>query len=323
MKILHNKKRLFWILGGFFIVALLLMIGISIYMVNYALKPVKRSHQEAMERFYKREPKSLKVWVDSLETNHALRDTSITIDGRGKLKAIYIKSDSTTNRVAVLLHGYNDRAESMLHIAYIYRHDMGYNVLMPHFYAHGESEGDHIDMGWKDHYDMLQWMRLANDMFKGDSTSTQMVVHGISMGGFTTMCISGEDCPKYVKCFVEDCGYTSVWDEFATQLREQFGLPKFPLLNMASTICKMRHGWTFGEASAIKQLHKSSLPMLFIHGDKDTFVPYSMLDQLYDAKTKGYKEKYVARGSEHARAYTDHPQEYTQRVKNFVNKFIK
>ena len=160
-------------------------------------------------------------------------------------------------------------------------------------------------------------------MFRGDSTQTQIVVHGISMGGFTTMCISGEKCPPCVKCFVEDCGYTSVWDEFASEMHNEFNLPAFPLMHTTSLLCKMRYGWAFDEASAIDQLKKSTLPMLFIHGDADVFVPYSMLDQLYAAKQHGYKEKYVAHGTEHARAYTNHPEEYTQRVESFVTRFIK
>lgn len=211
----------------------------------------------------------------------------------------------------------------MLHIAYIYNHEMGFNVLLPHFFAHGESDGDHIDMGWLDHLDMMRWIDVANNMFRGDSTQTQIVVHGISMGGFTTMCISGEKCPPCVKCFVEDCGYTSVWDEFASEMHNEFNLPAFPLMHTTSLLCKMRYGWAFDEASAIDQLKKSTLPMLFIHGDADNFVPYSMLDRLYAAKQHGYKEKYVAHGTEHARAYTNHPEEYTQRVVSFVTRFIK
>ena len=299
------------------------LIAASFYFLNYALMPYRRSHDEAMERFYKREPVSLKVWVDSLENNHCLRDTSITIDGRGKMAAIYLRAEQPNNRVALLLHGYNDRAESMLHIAYIYNHEMGFNVLLPHFFAHGESDGDHIDMGWLDRLDMMRWIDVANNMFRGDSAQTQIVVHGISMGGFTTMCISGEKCPPCVKCFVEDCGYTSVWDEFASEMHNEFNLPAFPLMHTTSLLCKMRYGWSFDDASAIDQLKKSTLPMLFIHGDADVFVPYSMLDQLYAAKQRGYKEKYVAHGTEHARAYTDHPTEYTQRITTFVNRFIK
>ena len=59
-------------------------------------------------------------------------------------------------------------------------------------------------MGWKDRWDVLQWMNIANEIF-GDST--QMVVHVISMGGATTMMVSGEEQKPFVRCFVEDCGY--------------------------------------------------------------------------------------------------------------------
>lgn len=37
------------------------------------------------------------------------------------------------------------------------------------------------------------------------------------------MMVSGEKQQPYVKCFVEDCGYTSVWDEFSA--RTQIFLP--------------------------------------------------------------------------------------------------
>ena len=32
----------------------------------------------------------------------------------------------------------------------------------------------------------------------------------------------------------EDCGYTSVWDQFSKELKEQFGLPQFPLMYTAA-----------------------------------------------------------------------------------------
>ena len=54
------------------------------------------------------------------------------------------------------------------------------------------------------------------------------------------MMVSGEELPDNVKCIIEDCGYTSVWDEFKLQLKEVFGLPSFPLLNAASLVCQIR-----------------------------------------------------------------------------------
>lgn len=84
--------------------------------------------------------------------------------------------------------------------------------------------------------------------------------------------------------FIDDCGYTSVWDEFAGELKNQFGLPEFPLMYSTSLLCKLRYGWSFGEASAISEVSKSSYPMLFIHGGSDTFVPTEMVYRLYEAK---------------------------------------
>ena len=155
----------------------------------------------------------------------------------------------------MVVHGYQVRSEGMLHIAYLYNHDMGYNVLLPDLYGHGESEGDHIQMGWKDRWDVIRWSEIANEIFrvkgegqraKGEdrrAKNTRQVIHGISMGAATTMAVSGEKTPDYVKCFVEDCGYTSVWDEFSAQLKDQFGLPAFPLMNSSSALCQHRYGW--------------------------------------------------------------------------------
>ena len=137
------------------------------------------------------------------------------------------------------------------------------------------------------------------------------------MGAATTMGVAGERLPDYIRCFVEDCGYTSVWDEFACQLRGQFGLPPFPLMYTTSALCRLRYGWTFGEASPLEQVAKCRRPMLFIHGDKDTFVPTWMVYKLYEAKPQP-KQLWIAPGSGHAQAYVDHPEEYTETVREFL-----
>lgn len=205
---------------------------------------------------------------------------------------------------------------------------MRYNVLLPDLYGHGESEGDHIQMGWKDRWDVVRWSEVADEIFSKSrgamqnmslkDTHTQQVLHGISMGAATVMAVSGEKTPDYVKCFVEDCGYSSVWDEFAAQLKDQFGLPSFPLMNTTSRLCQLKYGWSFAEAQQIEQVRKSTKPMLFIHGDKDDFVPYRMLQPLYEAKTKGKKAIFIAKGSIHAMAYRDQHEEYTKVVKEFL-----
>jgi fermentation-respiration switch protein FrsA (DUF1100 family) len=135
------------------------------------------------------------------------------------------------------------------------------------------------------------------------------------------MCVAGEPLPKGVRQarFVEDCGYTSVWDEFRYELSEEFGLPSFPLLYATSLLCKLKYGWSFGEASPISKVQNCTRPVLFIHGDNDTFVPSRMVYPLYEAKS-GDKSLWVTKGTAHAMSYSDYTEEYMARIRQFCNQ---
>ena len=167
---------------------------------------------------------------------------------------------------AIVVHGYSDNHFVFLYLVRMYRDSFNYNVLFPDLQYHGYSEGDEIQMGWKDRLDVMKWIEIAHNEFKDDF----MVLHGVSMGAATVMMTSGEQLPDYVKCFVEDCGYSSAWDQFATNLKQSFHLPPFPILNSASIVTRKRYGWGFKDASSVKQLAKCEKPMLFIHGDAAT-----------------------------------------------------
>jgi fermentation-respiration switch protein FrsA (DUF1100 family) len=141
------------------------------------------------------------------------------------------------------------------------------------------------------------------------------------MGAGAVMMTSGEELPSNVQAIVEDCGYTSTWDQFSYQLDILFGYPKFPILNMASLVTRVRAGYWLGDASAIDQVAKAKVPMLFIHGDKDVFVPYYMLDEVYNA-ANCEKEKVTVEEAKHAEASTVNPELYWMSVKNFINKHL-
>lgn len=158
-------------------------------------------------------------------------------------------------------------------------------------------------------------------MLENNGKSQEIVLYGVSMGAATVMMTSGEKLPDNVKAIIEDCGYSSVHDELAYQLDDMFSLPAFPLMQVTSLVTKVRAGYFFGEANAVEQLKKNQRPMLFIHGDEDTFVPFEMLDKVYRA-TKGPKEKYVVKGAEHAEAYKTDPEKYQQVVQQFLSQYV-
>ena len=285
------------------------VVGASVYMLDYSLAPDpnRRDVDSCYQQLLAEYPECGE-WMDSLRGINALRDTFVVMATGERHHALYI--DKGVGKTAVVLHGWRDCAIKFLWLARIYERALGYNVVMPELHACGESEGDVIQMGWKDRRDVMEWMKV----FRADT----MVVHGVSMGAATTMMLSGETMPEGIKDlrFVADCGYTSVWDEFAMQLKAQFGLPAFPLMYTTSLLCRLRYGWRFDEASAIAQVRKCRYPMLFIHGDNDSFVPTRMVYPLYAAKV-GAKQLWISKGAEHAQAYQAHKEEYIRQLRQF------
>lgn len=315
------KKKVVYSIIGIVLAMMGCIIGGSFYMLSFSLTPndsILSKDADSYAFMYANYP-FLHPWVDSLRQADALKDTSIVNPQGRRLHAYYVAAARPTGKTVVIVHGYTDNAIRMFMIGYLYSHDLGYNILLPDLQHHGASEGDAIQMGWKDRCDVMQWMDVANDIF---GRNTRMAVHGISMGAATTMMVSGEKQQPFVKCFVEDCGYTSVWDEFSHELKSSFGLPPFPLMYTTSWLCQMKYGWGFKEASALKQVARCELPMLFIHGDKDTYVPTWMVYPLYESKPQP-KELWIVADADHAVAYKENREEYTRRVARFVGQYIR
>lgn len=316
------RRKMLVILGILVLMALVLVGGGSIYLVGYALVNPGAGHRPDVAVACERYPE-LRPWVDSLRRADALRDTFVMMARTGqRAHAMYVRNPRSGGATAVLVHGYTDTSAGMLHIARIYHNRLGYNVLLPDLHGHGLTDGRDIQMGWNDRLDILEWIGRVPGIMRTPRGKARVVVHGVSMGAATTMCVSGERTPPMVRCFVEDCGYTSAWDEFAHELRGRFGLPEFPLLYAASWLTRVRYGWSFGEASPLRQVARCRKPMLFIHGGADTFVPTAMVRPLYEAKPQP-KELWIAPGSAHALSYRDHRAEYTRRVVQFAGRYMR
>ncbi len=234
-----------------------------------------------------------------------------------KLNANYVAADKATNKTIVIAHGFGADGSRMGAYAGMF-HDMGYNILVPDDRGAGSSEGNYIGYGWPDRLDYVKWI---NQVIKRNGQNSEIVMFGVSMGGATTMMVSGEKTPSQVKAFIEDCGYTSVYDEISYQAKQMYNLPAWPLVPTVSAITKVRAGYGFKEASALKQVKKNQKPMLFIHGDKDDFVPTRMVYPLYKAD-KGPKELAIFKGAGHAKSYASDPSRYESVTHKFLEKYF-
>lgn len=320
-----RKSRIIAILCAVVVVALIgLLAFVGDFLVTYS---IGRSGDGGNRQVALKVDDSAVEQVSETRMDNSLRQADLTLafyeavpeqpvsiqsaDGLKLNAALYPNQDS--HRWAIVIHGYRSNHLGMLNYAQRY-HEAGYQVLAPDLRACGTSEGEYVGMGWPDRLDMLRWI----DWILAKDPEASIVLHGVSMGGATVMMTSGEATPDAVRAFVEDCGYTSVWDIFASELDLRFHLPAVPVLSSASLIAKLRAGFDFGEADSVKQVAKCNKPMLFIHGDQDNFVPFSMLQKVYDAKPGDNKKMVAVPGAGHGLAATVMGDEYWTTVFDFL-----
>ena len=294
-----------------FLIVILILFYISFRLYNFALNP-KSSKEGIFNSKDNNEPRFQDTWIYDYKDKE---DVFINSFDNLKLHGYILKTENS-DKWAITVHGYTNKAESMSAMAYKY-HSLGYNILMPDLRGHGKSEGSYVGMGWHDRLDILKWI----DLIIKENKDAKILLHGISMGAGTVMMVSGEELPENVKVIIEDCGYTSAKEQLAYNLKTMFKLPSFPILNFCSLITKIKDNYFISEASAIKQLQKAKVPILFIHGDKDKFVPFCMLDKLYNA-CSSKKDKLVVKDVGHAKSESLKSDLYWNKVEDFIKPYM-
>ncbi|MGX7419466.1 alpha/beta hydrolase [Carnobacterium gallinarum] len=308
------KKKIIIGVSSLAAIAVFGLIGAGNYFYDVAIAVNKKAFLESDSKEKKKNPwEAEENWYK----NANREELAIVSEDGLNLYGIYIPAEKPSKKVVILAHGYAGNLEQMSPYAKLY-HDLGYNVLAPDARGHGKSEGDYIGFGWPERKDYQQWIDLMIEKVGSDS---DIALHGVSMGAATVMMTSGEELPENVKVIVEDCGYSSVTEELTFQLKDMYNLPGFPILPVTSAVTKVRAGYFFGEASAVEQVKKNKVPMLFIHGDKDKFVPTDMVYEVYKANASE-KELYIAPNAAHAQAYVKNKEAYREKITSFVSKYI-
>lgn len=100
--------------------------------------------------------------------------------------------------------------------------------------------------------------------------------------GAAELMASGLELPKQVKGIISDCGFTSPKEVFTHVLNTMYHLPAFPVMQGAEIMNRRLAGYGMDECNAKREVTKAKIPILFIHGSKDTFVPTRMCKEIYD-----------------------------------------
>ena len=228
-----------------------------------------------------------------------------------KLRAMYVPCENAKATV-IMMHGYRSDGYADFSTVFEFYRSMGFNILLPHHRSHLTSEGKYITFGILEQYDCRDWARYVADNIGGD-----IYLLGVSMGAATVMLASALDLPETVRGIIADCGYTSPWDELSFVLKRDYGLPPFPLMYIVNRRFRRAVGKDLRSVGCTDALAKTKLPILFIHGSSDNFVPCDMTYSNYKA-CKSTKSLYISNGADHAVTSWTDPQGYRLAVRGFI-----
>lgn len=313
-------KRILIILATVFI---LVQIGGSFFLYHLAIKkgpkPFLENNadlevsDETMDRFLNG------GWIDWVN-DQPFEQLSLTSYDGLKLAGYYLPAKEPTDKLVILTHGYLGHAKQMGLFGEYYYEALGYNLFMPDARGHGKSEGTYYGFGWHDRLDLIGWTDVLVEKL---GSETEIVYHGLSMGASTVLMASGEEkLPKQVKVIIADSPYQSVYQLFAYQMRRMFHLPAFPLLDSASYLTKMKAGYSFKEANALQSVKKTTVPIFYIHGESDTFVPTEMTRELVQ-ETSSETETLFVPSANHGESFVLAEEAYKQKMIDFLARFVK
>lgn len=223
------------------------------------------------------------------------------------------------NKVVICFHGYTSNGlQEYPTLARCFM-SRGFGALIVDQRSHGQSEGKYIGFGCMDRLDAMEWIRWTIDKVGQDA---QIILHGGSMGGATVCMVSGMDLPPQVKGIVSDSAFTSPKYVFTHVLHSMYHLPAFPMISLADRVNKRLAGYGLDDCNAAREVRKAKVPMLFIHGSKDTFVPPCMCDELYE-NCAAPKTKYIVEGAGHVESYYKDPKAYEAVLDKFIGGILK
>jgi fermentation-respiration switch protein FrsA (DUF1100 family) len=230
-----------------------------------------------------------------------------------ELYAVYHPLEGA-QRTVVLTHGITWSLYGMILYARSFR-KRGFNVLLYDIRYHGHSGGRNTSFGYYEKHDLKTVVDWALSRLEPGGIVGTL---GLSLGAATTLQHAAID-PR-ITFAVSDCSFSDLTELLTHRMRQDYHLPSFPLLNLASLFTRLIAGWTFQQVSPLRAISQVETPIFFIHGQQDTYILPNMSVALYNAKTHGIRKLYLAPNAGHAESLPNNLVEYDQKVEEFLQE---
>ncbi|HHY19424.1 MAG TPA: alpha/beta hydrolase [Firmicutes bacterium] len=249
----------------------------------------------------------------------ATEDVEITSIDDLKLRGTYIpyldqKGNECSDNTIILVHGYTTSSVFMMQYIDTFQ-EHGWNILLIDQRGHGKSEGKYASYGRYEKYDLDSWVDWV---VKRNGKDSVIGLLGVSMGAATVLQYA--QINNYVDFIIADCGYSDMEE----LLKYQFDVRDIrvqPYYDRINYLLNKRLGFYAEEVSPIKAIADQEVPIMFIHGSEDDFVPTYMSEEMYKIKP-GVKKILIIEGAEHAEAYVINKQLYEKEMWLFIDSVL-
>ena len=217
----------------------------------------------------------------------------------------------------ILCHGYRSNALRDCCGAHMLARKLGYNALVIHQRAHGESGGHTITVGIRERHDVRLWTEYAWERFGAD---TPIVLFGLSMGAATVLMGCREGYPENVRGIIADSPYSSPADIIKKVCKDE-GYP--PLLYVFTALGARIFGrFRLRSCTALNAVKHSNIPILLIHGEDDRMVPCDMSRKIAEACPARCSILTIP-GAGHGLGYMTDPPAYERAVTEFLRVCVE
>ena len=217
--------------------------------------------------------------------------------------------------IELMFHGYRGSAERDLSGGVQRCFALGRSVLLVDQRTSGKSQGHVITFGVNESKDCLSWVDFLIRHFGAD---VKIILTGISMGAATVMMAAGKPLPDNVIGVLADCGYSSAKEIIKKTIRDM-KLPPNLLYPFVKLGARIYGHFDLEETSPIEAIKKCRLPIIFIHGEADDFVPCDMSRRIFDACSSP-KVIHTVPGAGHGLGYIMDLDGYLKTVTEFSNQ---
>lgn len=220
-------------------------------------------------------------------------------------------------RVIIAMHGWRSSWANDFGMIADFWHDSGCSVLFAEQRGQNNSGGKYMTFGYLERYDCLDWTNWATER-----TGGQLPIYlcGVSMGAATVLMTAGLELPDSVHGVIADCGFTSAHEIWKHVVEKNLHLSYKIHGYMINSICQKKINANARDISTLTALPNATVPILFIHGSDDTFVPIRMTYDNYKA-CAGEKRLLVIPGAGHGQSYFIDKERYEKETLRFWEEY--